>query len=148
MHRYQVTKTIEFSYGHRLLNHKGKCRYLHGHNGMLEIDVDAEALDEMGMVIDFSRVNEVVKTWVDENIDHKMLLCRDDPMVAVIQAQDEPLYVMEQNPTAENIAALIWVAANKTGLKVSEVRLWETSTSRATYRGETPPQPSPLSGRE
>ena len=34
MNRYQVTKTIEFSYGHRLLNHNGKCRYLHGHNGM------------------------------------------------------------------------------------------------------------------
>jgi 6-pyruvoyltetrahydropterin/6-carboxytetrahydropterin synthase len=135
MHRYQVTKTIEFSYGHRLLNHNGKCRYLHGHNGMLEIDVEADALDEMGMVIDFTAVNEVVKTWVDGNLDHRMLLCREDPMVPVMQDADEPLYVMDENPTAENIAALVYKAAHKSGLKVSEVRLWETSTSRAAYKG-------------
>jgi 6-pyruvoyltetrahydropterin/6-carboxytetrahydropterin synthase len=60
MNRYQVTKTIEFSYGHRLLNHNGKCRYLHGHNGMLEVDIDAEKLDAMGMVVDFSDVYGVV----------------------------------------------------------------------------------------
>lgn len=135
MHRYQVTKTIEFSYGHRLLNHNGKCRYLHGHNGMLEIDVEADALDEMGMVIDFTAVNEVVKTWVDGNLDHRMLLCREDPMVPVMQDADEPVYVMDENPTAENIAALVYKAAHKSGLKVSEVRLWETSTSRAAYKG-------------
>lgn len=135
MRRYQVTKTIEFAYGHRLLNHNGKCRYLHGHNGMLEVDVDAEQLDAMGMVIDFSEVNEVVKTWVDQNLDHRMLLCRDDPMVPVMREADEPVYVMEENPTAENIAALVYRAAHKAGLKVTEVRLWETSTSRASYRG-------------
>jgi len=135
MHRYQVTKTIEFSYGHRLLNHNGKCRYLHGHNGVLEIDVEAESLDEMGMVIDFTAVNELVKSWVDENLDHRMLLCREDPMLPVMQKADEPAFVMDENPTAENIAALVWRAAHKSGLKVSEVRLWETSTSRAAYRG-------------
>lgn len=138
MHRYQVTKTIEFSYGHRLLNHNGKCRYLHGHNGMLEIDVEAETLDEMGMVIDFTEVNEVVKTWVNENLDHRMLLCNADPTVKLLQDAGEPLYVMDENPTAENIAALVWHAANQAGLRVSEVRLWETATSRASYRGAAP----------
>jgi 6-pyruvoyltetrahydropterin/6-carboxytetrahydropterin synthase len=135
MHRYQVTKTIEFSYGHRLLEHQGKCRYLHGHNGMLEIDVDSEDLDGLGMVIDFSRLNEVVKAWVNEHLDHKMLLCRDDPMLPALQAAGEPVFVTEENPTAEAIAALVWRAANDAGLQVSEVRMWETSTSRASYRG-------------
>jgi 6-pyruvoyltetrahydropterin/6-carboxytetrahydropterin synthase len=135
MNRYQVTKTIEFSYGHRLLNHNGKCRYLHGHNGMLEVDIDAEKLDAMGMVVDFSDVNAVVKKWVDENLDHRMLLCNEDPMLPVMKQANEPVFVMEKNPTAENIAALIWTAAHQAGLQVSEVRLWETSTSRATYRG-------------
>jgi len=141
MHRYQVTKTIEFSYGHRLIEHKGKCRYLHGHNGTLEIDVEAEALDEMGMVIDFTALNEVVKTWVDENLDHRMLLCREDPVLPMLQAAGEPVYVMDQNPTAENIAALVCIAARKAGLRVSEVRLWETSTSRASFTAgpDTPP---------
>ena len=136
MARYQVTKTMEFSYGHRLLNHDGKCRYLHGHNGMVEIDVDAERLDEMGMVIDFGLINDSVKTWVNGNLDHRLLLCRADPLVEVLRAAGEPIYVMEDNPTAENIARLIWTAARKEGIAVTEVRIWETSTSRASYRGE------------
>jgi 6-pyruvoyltetrahydropterin/6-carboxytetrahydropterin synthase len=135
MHRYQITKVIEFAYGHRLLEHGGKCRYLHGHNGMAEVDIDAEQLDRLGMVIDFGDVNEVVKKWIDENLDHRMLLNRADPVLPTLQAAGEPIYVMEDNPTAENIAALIWRAAHEAGLQVSEVRLWETSTSRATYRG-------------
>lgn len=136
MQRYQVTKVIEFSYGHRLLEHNGKCRYLHGHNGLLEVDVAADALDHLGMVIDFADVNEVVKTWVDENLDHRMLLCRADPLAPALIEAGEPVYLMDDNPTAENIARLIWQAAHEGGLQVSEVRLWETSTSRARYRGD------------
>jgi 6-pyruvoyltetrahydropterin/6-carboxytetrahydropterin synthase len=136
MQRYLVTKTIEFSYGHRLLEHSGKCRYLHGHNGMLEVDIEADQLDSMGMVIDFSRVSEVVKGWVDANLDHRMLLCRDDPVVEMLTRAGEPLFLMDENPTAENIAKLVWQAAYASGLRVGEIRLWETSTSRATYRGE------------
>ncbi|MPZ49862.1 MAG: 6-pyruvoyl tetrahydrobiopterin synthase [Dehalococcoidia bacterium] len=136
MQSFQVTKVIEFAYGHRLLEHDGKCRYLHGHNGMLEVDIDAAALDKMGMVIDFARVSEVVKTWVDTNLDHRMLLNRADPLAASLVAAGEPIYFLDDNPTAENIARLIWHAARDAGLEVSEVRLWETSTSRATYRGE------------
>ena len=135
MQRFQVTKVIEFSYGHRLLNHDGKCRYLHGHNGMVEVDLGAESLDSMGMVIDFSRVSEVVKAWIDANLDHRMLLRRDDPMTPVLQQAGEPVFTMEENPTAENIAKLIWLAARDAGLQVAEVRLWETATSRAAYRG-------------
>jgi 6-pyruvoyltetrahydropterin/6-carboxytetrahydropterin synthase len=135
MQRFQVTKVIEFSYGHRLLNHDGKCRYLHGHNGMVEVELDAESLDAMGMVIDFSRVSEVVKTWIDDNLDHRMLLHRDDPLAAVLKSAGEPLFLMDVNPTAENIAALIWSAGRRSGLPVAEVRVWETSTSRASYRG-------------
>lgn len=136
MQRFQVTKVIEFSYGHRLLNHDGKCRYLHGHNGMVEVDLDAEALDKMGMVIDFSRVSEVVKAWIDDNLDHRMLLRHDDPMTPVLKQGGEPVYTMDENPTAENIAKLIWTEARGAGLQVTEVRVWETSTSRASYRGE------------
>jgi 6-pyruvoyltetrahydropterin/6-carboxytetrahydropterin synthase len=136
MQRFQVTKTIEFSYGHRLLEHQGKCRYLHGHNGLVEVDVEADALDRMGMVIDFVHVNEVAKRWIDANLDHRMLLCRADPFVTVMQQAGEPVYLMDDNPTAENIAKLIWTETRKQGLPVSEVRIWETSTSRATYRGE------------
>ncbi|MGE0687653.1 MAG: 6-pyruvoyl tetrahydropterin synthase family protein [Dehalococcoidia bacterium] len=136
MQRFQVTKVIEFSYGHRLLEHKGKCRYLHGHNGMVEVDIESEGVDAMGMVVDFSDVNGIVKTWIDDNLDHKMLLCDADPAAAVLKAAGEPIYLMHDNPTAENIARLIWQASRERGMPVTEVRVWETSTSRASYRGD------------
>jgi 6-pyruvoyltetrahydropterin/6-carboxytetrahydropterin synthase len=135
--RFQVTKVIEFSYGHRLLDHKGKCRYLHGHNGMVEVDIESDAVDAMGMVVDFGDVNGTVKAWIDGNLDHKMLLCDADPCVSILQAAGEPIYLMRENPTAENIAKLIWQAARDQGMPLTEVRVWETSTSRASYRGET-----------
>jgi 6-pyruvoyltetrahydropterin/6-carboxytetrahydropterin synthase len=134
--RFQVTKVIEFSYGHRLLDHKGKCRYLHGHNGMVEVDIESDAVDAMGMVVDFGDVNGIVKNWIDTNLDHKMLLCDADPAAAVLREVGEPIYLMRDNPTAENIARLIWQNARDQGMPVSEVRVWETSTSRASYRGE------------
>ena len=136
MQRFRVTKVIEFSYGHRLLEHKGKCRYLHGHNGMVEVDIESDATDALGMVVDFGDVNGIVKTWIDENLDHKMLLCDADPAAPVLEAAGEPIYRMADNPTAENIAKLIWHASREQGMPVSEVRVWETSTSRASYRGE------------
>jgi 6-pyruvoyltetrahydropterin/6-carboxytetrahydropterin synthase len=136
MQPYSVTKTMEFSYGHRLLDYDGKCRFLHGHNGLLEVDIDSRSLDSLGMVIDFGRVNDVIKDWVNTNLDHRMLLCRRDPLAPSLVEAGEPIFFMEENPTAENIARLIWQAAHAAGLQVSEVRLWETSTSRATYRAE------------
>ena len=134
MPRYKVTKAIDFCYGHRLLDHGGKCRHLHGHNGMLEVDVEAGALDERGMVMDFSEVRDLVKGWIDANLDHRMVLCRRDPVVPALTEMGEPLYLMEENPTAENIARHICQQMHGQGLAVSEVRLWETPLSCATYR--------------
>src|SRR5207302_7072501 len=53
---YSVTRLIGFCYGHRLLNYSGKCRYLHGHNGLLEVTVKKKGLDRLGMVMDFSEI--------------------------------------------------------------------------------------------
>ncbi|MDP6355714.1 MAG: 6-carboxytetrahydropterin synthase [Planctomycetota bacterium] len=131
---YRVTKVIDFCYGHRLLNYSGKCRHLHGHNGRLEIDLDSNALDELGMVMDFGDVKAVVKRWIDENLDHRMILHRDDPAVEFLKQQNEPMFLIDTNPTAESIAALILNFARDQGLPVSEVRLWETASSYASCR--------------
>ncbi len=132
---YTVTKQIHFCYGHRLLNYDGKCRWLHGHNGLVEITLAAEQLDERGMVYDFTIIKQVVQAWIDEHLDHKMILHRDDPLVSTLQEHDEPLYLLDENPTAEAIARLIYEEAARQGFPVVEVRLWETPTSWAAYRG-------------
>jgi 6-pyruvoyltetrahydropterin/6-carboxytetrahydropterin synthase len=130
---YRVSREIEFSYGHRLLDHPGKCRHLHGHNGKALCVIETPELDEQGMVIDFGEIKRVVTAWIDENLDHRMLLRRDDPAVASLQQLGEPLYLMDVNPTAENIAKLIFDHARGEGLPVVEVRFWETPQCYATY---------------
>lgn len=131
---YSVTKRLDFCYGHRLMDYDGVCRHLHGHNALVEIDIQADELDHRHMVVDFSDVKRLVKAWVDRELDHKMILRRDDPMVAVLQAQGEPLFLIDGNPTAERLAKLIYDQARSLGFNVVEVRFWETPTSAATYR--------------
>ena len=136
---FQVTREITFCYGHRLLDYDGKCRHLHGHNGKAVITLQAEKLDALGMVVDFSRLKQVVQTWIDATLDHRMLLHRDDPVLPYLRQQGEPIFVMDVNPTAENIARLIYEYAAGQGFPVVEVKLWETDNCYATYSaGGTP----------
>ncbi len=131
---YKATKEIQFCYGHRLLNYDGKCKNLHGHNARVEVQLQTDSLDERHMVVDFDDIKRSIKTWIDEQLDHKMLLRRDDPFLPIIQEYGQPCYVMGTNPTAEAIARLIFDYAAEQGFPVAEVRVWETDTSWASYR--------------
>src|SRR5437879_5088830 len=132
---FRVTREIRFCYGHRLLNYEGKCRHLHGHNGRAVIAVAAAQLDALGMVMDFSSIKRVVTTWIDDMLDHKMLLHKDDPLLPLLEQHGQPVYVLDVNPTAENIARLIYDYTAAQGFPVVEVQLWETDDCFATYRG-------------
>jgi 6-pyruvoyltetrahydropterin/6-carboxytetrahydropterin synthase len=131
---FRVTREIEFCYGHRLLNYDGKCKHLHGHNGTAVIAIEAPSLDFRGMVLDFSDIKRVVSTWIDQEFDHRMLLHRDDPAVPFLQSLGEPLQLLDVNPTAENIAKLIYDFTASQGFPIVEVNLWETPHCFATYR--------------
>jgi 6-pyruvoyltetrahydropterin/6-carboxytetrahydropterin synthase len=131
---FRVTREIDFCYGHRLLDYEGKCKHLHGHNGRAVITIESPTLDRRGMVCDFSDVKAVVQGWIDENLDHRMILSRNDPAVPFLQQLGEPLYLIDANPTAENIAKIIFDVAQRHGFPVIETRLWETPHCYATYR--------------
>src|SRR4051812_32663202 len=130
---YRVTREIEFCYGHRLLNYDGKCQHLHGHNARAIISLEAPTLDARGMLVDFVEIKRRVQRRIDETLDHTMLLCRDDPILPVLEAHGERVYVMDANPTAENIARLIFDHAVEAGLPVVEVVVWETEKCHAGY---------------
>ena len=131
---YSVTKIIHFCYGHRLLNYAGKCRYLHGHNGKVEIELSAKRLDRQGMVRDFEEIKQTIQQWIDTTLDHTMLLRKDDPVVKPLRAKGERMFLMKTNPTAEAIAKLIFDYAHRRRFPVTMVRVWETNHSVATYR--------------
>ena len=86
------------------------------------------------MVADFTDIKRAMKGWIDRELDHRMILRHDDPLVASLQSLGEPVYVLDSNPTAERIARLLFDTSREQGLPVSRVTVWETPTSWATYR--------------
>ena len=130
---YKVHKDIHFCYGHRLLDYNGKCAHPHGHNGKIVIALEAKALDKRGMVHDFGDIKDVVQKWVDEQLDHKMILKKGDLLVKTLKDLNEPYFLMDENPTAENLAKLVFDFAKSKKLPVKAVTFWETVSSSATY---------------
>ena len=85
------------------------------------------------MVLDFTDIKRVVSRWIDETLDHRMILRRDDPAVPSLKQLGEPLYLIDANPTAENIAKLIFDFTASQGFPIVEAHLWETPQCYATY---------------
>jgi 6-pyruvoyltetrahydropterin/6-carboxytetrahydropterin synthase len=130
---FRVTKEISFCYGHRLINYDGKCRFLHGHNGRAVITIEGPNLDNRGMLTDFGDIKKTIGHWIDQNLDHHMVLHRDDPMVEVLREHHQPVLLLDGNPTAENLAKALYEVGTKAGFRVLEVQFWETSSSCGAY---------------
>lgn len=138
-----IARRFEFDAGHRVLGHEGKCANLHGHRYAVLLTVKGEK-DKLGRVIDFGKVKEVVGAWIDDKLDHNMLLHKDDPALKVYAMADvfgnkEPFVMPDwaPNPTAENIASVIYHHARhllaNTEVEVVKVRVYETPNCYADY---------------
>ena len=113
-----VRRAFEFEAAHRLPEHSGKCRELHGHSYRLVVAVDRPVEPRSGMALDFADLKRVVTRDVVELVDHLNLNDRID------------------NPTAERVAEWIWgrLAPGLPGLV--EIELHETRSCSVVYRGE------------
>jgi 6-pyruvoyltetrahydropterin/6-carboxytetrahydropterin synthase len=116
------------------MDYDGPCAHPHGHNAVAEIEMSNPSLDEVGMVMDFGKVVDVLSAFIDKELDHQMLLREDDPLVEALRGAGELPFLMDHNPTAENIAKLIFDEAVSLDLPVVSVRLWETPDAYAEYR--------------
>lgn len=95
-----IDKTFEFCYGHRVWTQKldGEyaddlkcaCRHLHGHEAKLQVYLTSDNLDVTGMVTDFRHL-EWLKRWVNEYIDHRFVIDRNDPLYKGLLGTTFPL---------------------------------------------------------
>ena len=115
-----------FSAAHKILEHQGKCRFLHGHNWNVDVIVHAENLDRIGMAVDFSHLKSALKEIIDP-LDHVCL-------------NDLPLFSsVENNPTAENISRHIFFEMGSRlrhlapHARIARVDVYETDTCSASY---------------
>ena len=131
---YIITKEVYFCYGHRLMNHAGKCKNLHGHSVKAAISIKQEQLDEQGMVCDFADIKDCVESYVNTHLDHNFLLHKDDPIVPVLAAQNERFMVLDEHPTAEVLSKMIYQHLKQAGFNVDKVMLWETASANACYQ--------------
>jgi 6-pyruvoyltetrahydropterin/6-carboxytetrahydropterin synthase len=131
-----IERYYDFSYGHRVVGHEGKCAGLHGHNGRVTFVCVAEELDELGRVVDFSVVKSKLCQWLEDNWDHRMLLWRKDPVRAILECTDDynivnSIQPVPFNPTAENLAHFLLTTVapmqmQGTGITVIAVKFEET----------------------
>jgi 6-pyruvoyltetrahydropterin/6-carboxytetrahydropterin synthase len=157
MSRVSAVRRLQFCAGHRVHRHESKCRHLHGHNYVVFFHAEAEhGLDALGRVIDFGALKSRLWPWLETHWDHGTILWReDDEAIAAVRGiEGQKLFLLDTNPTAENLALhLLHVVAPRllegTGVTVRKVVLWETEncyTEASLDAGETPASSLALGG--
>ncbi len=121
----------EISAGHTVSGHEGKCVHLHGHNYVITFYCEADQLDNVGRVIDFSVIKSKLCMWLEENWDHHFLIWKHDPRAYTLQKVDPTTVITPFNPTAENIADYLLNEIGPqqllgSGVTLSKVTIYET----------------------
>jgi len=131
---YTIKKVFEIAYAHRLHNYPGKCGNIHGHTAKVEVSCKVKELPSTGMAIDFKELSNNVGSWIDEKLDHRLILCKDDPIVKILKEANEDVFEIDSPPSAENLAKIIFEATKELGFPVTKVSFWESPTSQAKYK--------------
>jgi len=142
-----VSKTIEIDMGHRVPNHKSKCKNIHGHRYKIQVGVSDKVITKKGdssegMVIDFGDLKDVIMEVIDKNFDHGFVMYSGDKLIRnefLYWSTTEKMKVISVPfiPTAENLAKhwyeLLDVQLQKKKINLAYVKVWETPNSTATY---------------
>lgn len=116
---YTISKEFHFSASHQLrgLAEDHPCSRLHGHNYIVELELQSDTLNETGFVVDYREL-DAFKRYIDSEIDHRHL---NDVLGA-------------DNTTAERLAKHFYDWCKPKWPQVSAVRVKETPKTVAEYR--------------
>lgn len=130
--------------GHRVPNHKGKCKNPHGHRYIFEVSVDGNLIKKKGdssegMIIDFSDLKKVMIDYIDRPYDHSFMFYYEDKLGEFWRKFKGQLKIhyVDFIPTVENIAKHVFKILKepleKNRIKLKSLRVWETPTCSAIY---------------
>jgi 6-pyruvoyltetrahydropterin/6-carboxytetrahydropterin synthase len=132
----KIAKEFRWEMGHRLPNHDGACRNVHGHSYRMQVEVEGHVDPETGMVMDFGDISAIVKPLVAE-LDHAFL-CQDSDteVLELLERMDMKRVIIHVPSTVENICKLFIdrlrpVFARVPQVRTFTVRIWETASSEA-----------------
>jgi 6-pyruvoyltetrahydropterin/6-carboxytetrahydropterin synthase len=139
-----ISRKGNFDSGHRVMNEFMKCFNIHGHTYLYELTFSFENMEEIGYAIDFKEIKRVFCQWVDDILDHGMILNpKDTKLIETTKDYGTKLWLMSLNgdgeycnPSVENIAKEVFLAMEiltnelyqntPTGLEIHNVKIYET----------------------
>lgn len=139
-----ITRKGNFDSGHRVMNEAMKCFNIHGHTYLYELTFAFENIDDIGYAIDFKEIKRVFCQYIDDVIDHGMILNPHDyKLIETTKEYKTKLWLMSLNgeskycnPSVENIAKELFLAMEilsntlyskaPTGLKINRIKIYET----------------------
>lgn len=139
-----ITRKVEFDAGHRIPDHKSKCRNAHGHRYTLEATVRGvvkmvPGTSDHGMVQDFGDLKDILNRAVADKWDHGFLVWDHDAAMLLLLdglGRGHNTVVLDMVPTVENlvkIAAEAITVELPDGIKLVHVRLYETPNCWADW---------------
>lgn len=136
----RITKIFRFEMAHALWNYHGKCKNIHGHSYELYVTLSGKPVDEKGhpedgMVMDFGKLQQLIKTTIIDEFDHAFVLNENSPQALELQNMKIPFENIKKlpfQPTSENL--IEYFAENiikilPTGLNLCNLKLSETDSS-------------------
>ncbi len=108
----RIRRWVETDTGHRVPNHRSKCRHIHPHRYSWEAELECEVVNESGvseegMLMDFSDVSRILDEQIHDVIDHAFVVYSGDEEALAalsIMSVDHRTVVVPFVPTAENLA--------------------------------------------
>ena len=143
---YRVSLRHNFETAHRLSDPHAplKCQSIHGHSWWATVSVEGDALDEHGMLVEFGQFKRAWRAFLDEQLDHHLVVRQGDPVAqAILAVQPEArILALPFDPTTEHLARWVFersqdilasLCSPTRGLRVCKVHLQETRVNAAEY---------------
>lgn len=113
-----ISRKGSFDSGHRVMNERMKCFNIHGHTYLYDLEFEFNEMEEIGYAIDFKEIKRVGCQWIDDILDHGMLLNpQDTALINTTREYGSKLWLMSLNgptqycnPSVENIAKEVFLA--------------------------------------